>query len=108
MLLKWGPPVETFVTKYEVRIDGITYTTTDFFPMLQINGKIFLPGWRYKVRFITVSGTTHVKKSLENNQWIRTTPTSKKKSHFFYFIFLIVNEKWIQFIIALMLSVFSP
>ncbi|XP_052711656.1 phosphatidylinositol phosphatase PTPRQ-like isoform X3 [Crassostrea angulata] len=75
LLLKWEPPVETFVTKYEVRIDGITYTTTDFFPMLQINGKVFLPGWRYKVRLITVSGTTNVKKSLDKNQWIRTTPT---------------------------------
>uniref|UniRef100_K1PNA9 Uncharacterized protein n=1 Tax=Magallana gigas TaxID=29159 RepID=K1PNA9_MAGGI len=75
LLLKWEPPVETFVTKYEVRIDGITYTTTNFFPMLQINGKVFLPGWRYKVRLITVSGTTNVKKSLDKNQWIRTTPT---------------------------------
>lgn len=110
MLLKWEPPVETFVTKYEVRIDGITYTTTDFFPMLQINGKVFLPGWRYKVRLITVSGTTNVKKSLDKNQWIRTTPTSKKKVTFIFFLvfYKIVNENGFILSLHLLLSVFSP
>lgn len=110
MLLKWEPPVETFVTKYEVRIDGITYTTTDFFPMLQINGKVFLPGWRYKVRLITVSGTTNVKKSLDKNQWIRTTPTSKKKVTFIFFSFFIKFLMKNGFILSLhlLLSVFSP
>lgn len=77
LLLKWRPPVDTFVTRYEVRIDGKTYTTRNFFPMLQFTGHVFLPGWRYYVRIITVSGTDNVKKSMEYTQWITTISTSK-------------------------------
>lgn len=87
LLLKWEPPVDTFVTRYELRIDGKTYTTRNFFPMLQFTGDVFLPAWRYNVRIITVSGTDNVKKSTARTRWILTISTSKN---------IIINGKTIQ------------
>lgn len=75
--MKWEPSVDTFVSRYEVRIDGKTYTTRNFFPMLQFTGDVFLPGWRYNVRIITVSGTENVQKSIASSQWILTISTGK-------------------------------
>lgn len=85
--MKWEPPVDTFVTRYELRIDGKTYTTRNFFPMLQFTGDVFLPGWRYNVRIITVSGTDNVKKSFAITRGILTISTSKN---------IIINGKTIQ------------
>lgn len=75
-------PINTLVTKYEVTIDGTTYTTTSIDVMYQFTGKVFVPGKSYVISIVTVSGTTAdiVRKSSEHREWIRITPTSKRNT----------------------------
>lgn len=70
------------VTKYEVTIDGTTYTTMSSDAMYQFTGKVFVPGKSYDISIVTVSGTTSdiVKKSSNHTESIRTTPTSKRNT----------------------------
>ncbi|XP_062597496.1 uncharacterized protein LOC134258912 [Saccostrea cucullata] len=80
LTLKWTPPSNTFVTKYEVMIDGESQTTVNNNPMLQFN-KILTPGKYYVVRIVTISGSsselTGDKRSTRYKETIRITPTSK-------------------------------
>lgn len=80
--INWAAPVNTVVTKYEVTIDGTTYTTMSSDAMYQFTGKVFVPGKLYDISIVTVSGTTSdiVKKSSEHTESIRTTPRSKRNT----------------------------
>lgn len=70
------------VTKYEVTLNGTTYTTMSSDAMYQLSGKVFVPGKSYVISIVTVSGTTSdiVKKSSEHTESIRTIPTSKRNT----------------------------
>lgn len=80
--IKWTAPVNTVVTKYELTIDGSTYTTMNNDSGYQFTGKVFIPGHFYVISIVTVSGTTSdiVKKSSKHTEWIRITPTSKRNT----------------------------
>lgn len=90
--INWTPPVNTVVTRYEVKIDGTTYTTTSSDAMYQFTGKVFVPGKSYVFSIVTVSGTTTdiIKKSSEHTEWNRTAPTSKKLH---LIMFIVVHNK---------------
>ncbi|XP_062620657.1 usherin-like, partial [Saccostrea cucullata] len=78
LTLKWTPPSNTFVTKYEVMIDGESQTTVNNNPMLLFN-KILTPGKYYVVSIVTISGSsselTGDKRSTRYKETIRITPT---------------------------------
>lgn len=80
--INWTAPVNTEVTKYEVTLNGTTYTTTGSDAMYQFTGEVFVPGKWYTISIVTVSGTTSdiVKKSSDHTELIRTTPTSKRNT----------------------------
>lgn len=82
LTIKWTAPANTVVTKYEVTIDDTPYTTMSSDAMYQFTGKDFVPGKRYAISIVTVSGTTSdiVKRSSEHMESIRTTPTSKRNT----------------------------
>lgn len=91
--VKWTAPVNTVVTKYEVSLDGTTYTTMSSDAMFQFTGKVFVPGHLYVISIVTVSGTTSdiVKKSSKHTEWIRTTPTSKRNT--IHYMYSVVHHK---------------
>lgn len=80
--IKWTMPVNTVVTKYEVTVDGTTYTTMSNDTIYHFNGKNFVPGKSYVISIVTVSGTISdiVKKSSVHTESIRTTPRSKRNT----------------------------
>lgn len=78
--INWTAPNNTFVTRYEVTIDDVSYnTSSNSITLAQFNGKSFTPGAYYYVRIVTVSGETLSKKSPAHTEWIRIIPTSKIK-----------------------------
>lgn len=78
----WDAPINTTITKYEVTLDGLLYVASSNV-LTQFN-KTFVPGKYYYVSIVTVSGTTHEKKSTNYSKQIRIIPTSKNKNNFLY------------------------
>ena len=75
--IKWTAPTNTFVTKYEVTINGSAQETGNNSPLINFN-KELIPGKYYAVSIVTISGTTNKKRSSPLQDEIRTTPTSKQ------------------------------
>ncbi|XP_062583572.1 receptor-type tyrosine-protein phosphatase eta-like [Saccostrea cucullata] len=79
LTLKWTPPSNTFVTRYEVMIDSTIQFTADSNPRIHITMKSLTPGKYYVVSIVTISGTsgesTGEKRSTAYTETIRITPT---------------------------------
>ena len=81
--IKWTAPTNTFVTKYEVTINGSAQETGNNSPLINFN-KELIPGKYYAVSIVTISGTTNEKRSSSHETEIRTTPTSKRLKLFLH------------------------
>ncbi|XP_062583571.1 receptor-type tyrosine-protein phosphatase delta-like [Saccostrea cucullata] len=79
LTLKWTSPSKTFVTSYDVMIDGESQSTGNNNPWLHFTMKSLTPGKYYVVSIVTISGTsnepTGEKRSTAYTETIRITPT---------------------------------
>lgn len=71
-------------------------------------GKFFFLDGVIRLDLLLSAGPLMLRKAWTTISGLELLQQVRKKVTFFIFFFLIVNEKWIQFIIALMLSVCSP
>ncbi|XP_062587374.1 titin-like [Saccostrea cucullata] len=78
LTLKWTPPSNTFITKYEVMIDSTIQFTAGSNPWTHFT-KTLTPGKYYVVSIVTISGTsnepTGEKRSAVHTETIRINPT---------------------------------
>ncbi|XP_061176197.1 phosphatidylinositol phosphatase PTPRQ-like [Saccostrea echinata] len=75
LILKWTPPSNTIITKYEVTIDQKSYNTTNNNPLLSFTEE-FTPGKYHDVSIVTISGASiEEKRSTTHRERIRITQT---------------------------------